>query len=59
MQNSMKVSNYIQAIRAICRQRQKLFMLDLMVKSFNHQLVKLRLKDVYLFYVFLTTIINH
>jgi hypothetical protein len=48
-------------MRANCRQMWKMFTLYLTTKSFNHQLqllVKLRVKEVYLFLVFLTATIN-
>jgi hypothetical protein len=60
MQNSGKVSNYGWIIRDCC-QRWKLFMLYLTDKSFSRQLqllVKLRVKEVHLFHIFLTNTIN-
>jgi hypothetical protein len=62
MWNNGKVINYGQITTANCRQRQKLFMLYLTTKSFSHQLqmlMELRVEEVYLFHVFLTTTINH
>jgi hypothetical protein len=62
MRNSWKVNEYGRVIRANCRQRRKLCMLYLTVKSLSHQLqlfIKLRVKEAYLYHVFVTTIINH
>jgi hypothetical protein len=53
-----KVSNSGRIIRVNCGQKRKFFMLYLTAKSFSHQLqfmVKLSLKEVCLFHVFLTT----
>jgi hypothetical protein len=61
MRSSEKVSNHGRIISASCRQRRKFFMLYTMAKSFNCQLqllIKLRVKEVYLFHVFLNTTIN-
>jgi hypothetical protein len=58
MRNSGEASNYGRIIGAIFDQRQKVFVLNLTTRSFsNHQqlLVKLRVREVYLFQEILTT----
>jgi hypothetical protein len=60
MRNSGKLGNYELIVRAICRQTLRLFVLYVTAKSLSNQqplLVKLRVKEVYLFHLFLTSTI--
>jgi hypothetical protein len=62
IRNSGKVIMGGLSVQTITRDGYNTFMLYLMARLFNHQLqlvIKLRVKDVYLFCMFLITTITH